>query len=259
MYPLGATHDQFIMALCLVQCCVIAGLAFALTPWPGVVAATHPPSSSSSALSYPGPNRAYCQRGQPCWPTVAEVRALNDALDPGAPRIIRWANQNATLPAPVPHGAKQPLFGYGVQGVPAVVSAPAPTGPCFRKVVTDEHRPTCLAATRDNPAQWGPAFVVFPLVPEHVVRAIKFARTHNLCVSVLGTGHDFLNRHDGCPDGLLIRTTLLKACVCVCVCVCVRVCVCACVRACVRVCVRACVRVCACVRACVRVCVRARA
>jgi FAD/FMN-containing dehydrogenase len=108
-------------------------------------------------------------------------------------------------------GATQPLFGFGVEGAPPVVTADAPTGQCFTGKLDDEKRPTCLAATRDNPARWGPAIVAFPLTAAHVVTSVNFARTHNLCVSVLGTGHDFLNRHDGCPDGMLIRTTLIKS------------------------------------------------
>ena len=53
--------------------------------------------------------------------------------------------------------------------------------------------------------------MTFPLTAQHVISVVKFANKHNLCVSVLGTGHDFMNRHDGCADGLLIRTTLLKS------------------------------------------------
>ena len=44
---------------------------------------------------------------------------------------------------------------------------------------------------------------------EHVQLAVRFAATHNLCVAVAGTGHDFMNRHS-CDNGVFIRTTLLK-------------------------------------------------
>ena len=106
----------------------------------------------------------------------------------------------------------------------------------------NETRPACLASTRNNEAPWNPAIVVFPLTAAHVVASVTFARKHNLCVSVLGislsflllfspislvflsfishlshippfgtgTGHDFMNRHDGCPDGMLIRTTCMS-------------------------------------------------
>jgi hypothetical protein len=127
-----------------------------------------------------------------------------------ASRIIKKSPGDDTLPAPIPAGAKQPLFGFGVKSMPPVVTAPKPTGACFVGSPEKETRPTCLASTRDNAALWGPTFVVFPLSAEHVVTAVNFSRKHNLCVSVLGTGHEFLNRHDGCPDGLLIRTTLMK-------------------------------------------------
>jgi ribonuclease T2 len=42
-----------------------------------------------------------------------------------------------------------------------------------------------------------------------VQTAVRFAREHNLCISVAGTGHEFLNRHS-CEDGVFIRTSLLK-------------------------------------------------
>jgi ribonuclease T2 len=38
---------------------------------------------------------------------------------------------------------------------------------------------------------------------------VKFARYHNLCICVAGTGHDFLNRHT-CNNGVFIRTSLMK-------------------------------------------------
>ena len=184
--------------------------------------------------------------------------------------VIHYAGGNATKPCPLPTGAKQPLFGFGEQGLEPVYYTESPTGQCFVGAADDEKRPTCLASTRNNEAPWGPAIVVFPLEADHVVTAVKFARHHNLCVSVLGTGyvacvrgtrppvrplsapnrlcgswrsrvspavrsrshrvptrralfalrrgpcvvvvrsHDYMNRHDGCPDGMLIRTTLLK-------------------------------------------------
>ena len=55
-----------------------------------------------------------------------------------------------------------------------------------------------------------PQIIVFPMTVEHVQEAVRFAVRHNLCVSVAGTGHDFINRHSCDGDGLMIRTTLLK-------------------------------------------------
>ena len=71
-------------------------------------------------------------------------------------------------------------------------------------------RPECFAATRNWPLHgWDPAFTVFATTAEHVQLAVRFAATHNLCVAVAGTGHDFMNRHS-CDNGVFIRTTLLK-------------------------------------------------
>ena len=51
--------------------------------------------------------------------------------------------------------------------------------------------------------------MAFPLTTAHVQTCVQFALRHNLCISVLGTGHDYVNRHS-CDGGILIRTTLLK-------------------------------------------------
>ena len=65
-------------------------------------------------------------------------------------------------------------------------------------------------STRNNPVAGTPGFVAFPTKAEHVVAAVKFAEEHSLCISVLGTGHDFLDRHSSCEFGFLIRTSLMK-------------------------------------------------
>ena len=80
---------------------------------------------------------------------------------------------------------------------------------CFSKV--PETRWMCFVALRNTPYNdWEPAIAVWPLTTEHVQASVKFAIKHKLCVMVLGTGHDFLNRHS-CNNGILIRTTLLKS------------------------------------------------
>jgi len=46
----------------------------------------------------------------------------------------------------------------------------------------------------------------------HIITLIEFANTHDLCISVVGTGHDYMNRHMsvGCREGLMIRMSLMK-------------------------------------------------
>jgi len=153
----------------------------------------------------PGPTG--CRKGEPCWPTAAEVEALSNSLDPGMKRSLRWNRGENPFPAPIPTGCGgQPLCGLDplkpvyTKGLDSeVINSTMPFRDAFSK-----------AATRDIPAEgWDPAFVVFPLTAAHVQTAVLFARKHNLCVSVAGTGHDFLNRHS-CPNGVFIRTSLLK-------------------------------------------------
>jgi FAD/FMN-containing dehydrogenase len=54
---------------------------------------------------------------------------------------------------------------------------------------------TPLLQVRNAPMfGWQPAFVAWPINEQQVQEAVKFARKHNLCIAVLSTGHDFLNR-----------------------------------------------------------------
>ena len=58
-----------------------------------------------------------------------------------------------------------------------------------------------------------PAFTTFPLTAAHVSTIVTFARTHRLCVMVLSTGHDVMNRHscDALDSAIAIRTIFLKS------------------------------------------------
>jgi ribonuclease T2 len=116
----------------------------------------------------------------------------------------------AALGNPVGNPLKkwQPLFGLNKHIKPLYVRDVKTnlTGNCEIPFATD----FCKISVRNMPHEgWEPAFVVWPLTTEHVQSAVNFARKHQLCVSVAGTGHDFLNRHSS-NNGMMIRTSLLK-------------------------------------------------
>lgn len=52
--------------------------------------------------------------------------------------------------------------------------------------------------------------MAFPLTEAHVISLVQFANKSDICVSVAGTGHDFLIRHSTCHNGLLIRMLFFK-------------------------------------------------
>ena len=55
-------------------------------------------------------------------------------------------------------------------------------------------------------------FVVLARTQNDVVESVKFAASHNIGVSVFGTGHEFNDRNSGpTPNSLLIRTMCLKS------------------------------------------------
>ena len=156
--------------------------------------------------------KTWCKRGESCWPTSAEIAALKAELDPEGTRFLKWDGQPNPRVCAVPVGSPddQPLYGWGRNNLSALYYAQEPIiGMCFPTV--GETRQVCLAAMRNNPMEnWHPAFVVWALNAQHVQAAVKFAAKHNLCISVAGTGHDFMNRHGCDGEGVLIRTTLLK-------------------------------------------------
>jgi ribonuclease T2 len=155
----------------------------------------------------------FCSPGMGCWPTVAEVRDLESLLNlsGSGPRIFFWAGGASPRVCAVPVNSlnEQPLYGAGVSGMQAVYSDLAPSNEtCFDDA--RYHPEMCLMSVRNNPLEgWKPGVVVWPLNTAHVQLAVRFARAHNMCIMVAGTGHDFLNRHS-CPFGLFIRTSLLK-------------------------------------------------
>ena len=162
------------------------------------------PASSTAAARF-------CRPGDPCWPSADDVARLSDALDPSLPRSLWWsgAPQPYPLAEPIQDASHQPLYGAGRSLRPVYVQPLADRNrTCFADpTLADEF---CLVSTRNNPL-FGqtPAFVAWPTTTAHVQAAIAFARAHNLCIAVAGTGHDFQNRHS-CDSGLLIRTALFK-------------------------------------------------
>jgi ribonuclease T2 len=160
--------------------------------------------------------RTFCTPGNSsCWPNAAAIGAFRSQLSNGD-RVLRWYGPGTPRPCAVPQGSpgEQPLYGLGWDGLPKVAATDV-------RLLNNASRPLCVDgptgeggcfdATRNNPLHgWKPGFVVWALVPSDVQAAIEFAHNHSLCVSVLGTGHDFLNRHSCATGGVLIRTTLMK-------------------------------------------------
>jgi ribonuclease T2 len=158
---------------------------------------------------------SYCQRNESCWPTVEEVTAFYNQLDPDHNRSLYWtAGEPRTCAVPLQSPGEQPLYGFGGSGLQPLYGRTEmdenhtcfATLPDGKPYISD----VCLAGIRNSPYNgWIPAFVVWALSAKHVSLAIQFATNHSLCVMVAGPGHDFLNRHS-CSDGVFIRTTLMK-------------------------------------------------
>mmetsp|Transcript_1443 Transcript_1443/g.3877 ORF Transcript_1443/g.3877 Transcript_1443/m.3877 type:complete len:567 (+) Transcript_1443:192-1892(+) len=156
-----------------------------------------------------GSTRPYCREGDTCWPTAGDWAALEKLLDPGAERHLEWFGQPSPRPSAVPEESDgdQPLYGAGVAGLRALYVRGGDGADCFDPDYTE----FCNVSVRNNPLErWAPGAVAWPLSVDHIRELIYFANAHDLCIMAAGTGHDFLNRHS-CPDGLFIRTSLMKS------------------------------------------------
>ena len=201
---------------------VAALLAGSLMPTPSAAAPRARPLLTNAT--------ARCQPHEPCWPTPEEVAELREALGPSLERELRWEGcrppaldcSNPLLRFLHPINSAVPIFspwdqplyslGFGEDQprMEGLYARPQSGWPGCYASAESEMRPECFAATRNWPLHgWDPAFTVFATTAEHVQLAVRFAATHNLCVAVAGTGHDFMNRHS-CDNGVFIRTTLLK-------------------------------------------------
>lgn len=156
--------------------------------------------------------RVRCSRGDPCWPTAAEIGALNNTLNPDLPRGVYRANATGPEPCGVPIGSPgdEPFYGLAKTLHPLyAASANEDPSMCFEDA--GHVGAFCIASLRNTPKDgWAPAFVAWPLTVQHVQACVAFAAKHNLGVCVVSTGHEFLNRHT-CNEGMLIRTTLMKS------------------------------------------------
>ena len=125
-----------------------------------------------------------------------------------SPLCERPPSHTSSLPPPPVPPSVHPQ-GTSIEPLYANETVSDPS-PCHPELA--ESRDICMAATRNSPLSANsPQFVAFPVTAAHVQTCVRFAVTHKLCVAVLGTGHDFVNRHscEG-PSSILIRTTLLK-------------------------------------------------
>ena len=66
--------------------------------------------------------KQWCARGDACWPTSDDITALKAALDPAAPRVLKWNGTGTPRPSSVPIGSPgdQPLYSFGAQGLAAL-------------------------------------------------------------------------------------------------------------------------------------------
>ena len=159
--------------------------------------------------------KSFCEPSDmSCWPTVTQLEKLRFNLNPTLNRSIYWKGGMEPLPGPQISSYtdptlnnEQPLFGVGKKLEPLYVRSDV-NDVCFLNDFTSDFCKVSAVNAVVTPEY--PAFTVFATSAKDVQTAIKFANDHKLRVCVAGTGADVMTRHS-CNNGLLIRTTLLKA------------------------------------------------
>lgn len=124
----------------------------------------------------------FCQPEEPCWPSQEEIQEFVASLTPSSVDECGYGSFfSKDEPGPL---------------VDNLWYADAP------KQVTPYQLANFRNKITDNPSY----FVVIPKDQSDVVKAVKFATSFNLGISVYGTGHEFNDRNTGIePNGLLIR------------------------------------------------------
>ena len=122
----------------------------------------------------------FCQPDDECWPTQNEIRDFVNSLSPPDAFCLG------------------PFFSKDEPG-PMIDNLWYPEAP-------DQVTPYQLGNFRNKITDNVAYFVVVPKNQEDVVKAVKFATSHNIGISVFGTGHEFNDRNAGVePNNLLIR------------------------------------------------------
>ena len=199
-------------------------------------------SRSDSNLSKSAADDAFSQEGccQPsdpkCWPTAVDIAQLAEDLDERSMERKLVNVEGEAMHGPVsrlsdefltalgitglsdgradsifhPESFLQPFYGRAASGMRAVYvrNWQEMEYPC-RYTSTGISDFCCMASRTFPYDEARPQIVVFPMTPKHVQKTVAFATKHNLCISVAGMGHDYLNRNAN-GNSLFIRTTLMK-------------------------------------------------
>ncbi|EEP79262.1 predicted protein [Uncinocarpus reesii 1704] len=156
----------------------------------------------------PNGPRCRCTPREPCWPSTARWKALNESID-----------GNLVAVKPVGYVCHDPSFDQDAcanitamqrdsvwrSGEPGALQHinweawPAKQESCY------------IAGDRKIPCGQGRISRYSAVVhtPEHIQHAVRFAARHNLRLVVRNTGHDFLGRSSA-PESLQIFTHLMK-------------------------------------------------
>ena len=187
-------------------------------------------SSKCTCASLPHAPKQYCQPGDPCWPTRADLENFTEQINGNnlsCLRLKKFVNVNDQS---AHEQICLPYTGLQVDTTPGTCPSPVNSDPYLppdpscapNPFVTgaryndSDNQFACMTPyqflnNRNFKLEWMAAFVVTAHSKEDISAAVKFARKHNLSISVISTGHDLQDRNAGpSPNSLLIRTTCFR-------------------------------------------------
>lgn len=179
------------------------------TPEPTRLPTAFPTRVPTKSPTYAPTEYTYCTRSDLCWPSNLEINALAKILNTTATnRTMSWGNPGTPPPAPLLYNVTAFM---GIKPLYAADPVLTNDASCFQSSSPVNQSIVCEMSARNIPYfNWNVAFITWPLTSAHVKAIVNFARQHDLCIMVAGSGSDTMNRHS-CENGLMIRTLLLKS------------------------------------------------
>eukprot|EP00092_Neocalanus_flemingeri_P023096 GFUD01025042.1.p1 GENE.GFUD01025042.1~~GFUD01025042.1.p1 ORF type:complete len:715 (-),score=125.78 GFUD01025042.1:4-1974(-) len=189
-------------------------------------------SECNQCRKLPGLPKKYCQPGEACWPTQQQIANFSEAFhgdsmsclglkrlvhvhDPSAHKQICLSYtglQRETCKSK--HSKHSNSIGNYGRPDPGCNANPFITNAFYNKssrVKTSCMTPYQFLNNRNYKLEWKAAFIVTANTSEDVSKALIFARTHKLGVSIMATGHELNDRNAGPgPNSLQIRTTCFR-------------------------------------------------
>ncbi|KAL5361115.1 hypothetical protein BJX96DRAFT_185121 [Aspergillus floccosus] len=153
-------------------------------------------------------NLCRCQIGEPCWPSQAEWKALNDSVGGS---LIRVRPVGEVCHGSAFDAEKCEEVRARTNDAAWRVSQPGALAWTNWETLPERNEDCYIDRPRDHTCKQGriPPYAVVARTPRDIQEALRFAKRRNVHVVVRNTGHDMLGKSSG-PSALQINLSKLK-------------------------------------------------